>query len=82
MKKIIHFKIPMEGNRISIPPELVGKFMTLMKDAIGSEYIIIASPFDPSSSLDGVFFYNFDMEQLDVEQLVEMVEELKRSNNG
>lgn len=72
-KKILHFKIQSDLNGIPIySPELLGKFMKLIQDKLKDEYIIIASPYDPSTSY-GDSFCNFDMQQLTKEDLLNMI---------
>ena len=49
MKPIIHFRIPVQPNNpdnIAIRPQLAGKFIKLVKEQLGDDYIIIATPFD------------------------------------
>ena len=83
MKKIIHFKIPLLDNTkfpdaMAIRPETTGKFMRLIKNWLGEDFYIISSPFEPSELIvegQGISVYNFDMKQINFDDLIEMVRE-------
>lgn len=82
MKRVIHFKVPLLNNgmvdRLAISPELLGKFLQLIKNHLGDEFLITASPLEPSELvLEGseLKFYNFDMEQIGVEELIKLIKE-------
>jgi len=79
MKRIIHFKIPMMENKniknnFTMSPELISQFLKLVRKTIEDEYICIATPFEPSVLDDTEGFYNFAMNQLSKEELMELLE--------
>lgn len=79
MKSILHFQIPV-GTRgiqddILIRPETIGKFLKLVKDKIGDDYLVITSPCTPSLlDYKGETLYNFDMKQISIEELLLLLE--------
>jgi hypothetical protein len=82
MKKIIHFQIPLSENNsakddYSISAEHISQWLTLIKNKIGKEYEIIASPFNPSTVKKDSKFYNFNMNQLTIKELYDMIEKDK-----
>jgi hypothetical protein len=78
MKTILHFQIPITASgQIVLMPDIISKFMKLTKESLGEDYIVIASPCVPSLSTDAVNFYNFDINQLNVEELISLIEKNK-----
>jgi hypothetical protein len=78
MKKIIHFQIPVRENSSGkddyyVSNENIGQWLKLIKNKIGKEYEIIASPFVPSTLRKNSKFYNFNMEQLTIKELYGMI---------
>jgi len=62
---------------MAISPDVLGKFLKLLKDVLGDEWHIIASPFLPSELVikdEGTFLYNFDMKQMDIDELTKLIE--------
>lgn len=80
MKKIIHFKVPLLNrgmkDDMAISPEILGRFLKLIKEHLGEEFIVIASPFDPSElriDNEELRALNFDMKQISVEDLINLI---------
>lgn len=77
-KKILHLQIPIKQNTnlrddLEINPETLGKFMKLCQDRIGEDWKVISSPCIPSVSGDGVNFYNFDMNVISKDELLDLI---------
>jgi hypothetical protein len=78
-KKILHFQIPLLENKhyvkdaLAISPELLGKFLTLIKDKLGEEFVVITSPCCPGIIGDDTILYNFDLNQISLDELKEML---------
>lgn len=77
-KKILHFQIPIRANsttrdQFSIEPETLGKFMKMIQEKIGKDFIVIASPCEPSLLSRKDSLYNFNMEQITLAELKDMI---------
>lgn len=74
--KILHLKIPLlnknSQNGFAISLEIISRFMEIIEEKIGDEYIVVASPFDPSIS-EGDEFYTFDMKKLSKKELMDII---------
>jgi len=80
VKKIIHFKVPLLNrgmmDDLAIRPETLRKFLELIKGHLGEEFIVTASPFDPSElriDNEELRVLNFDMKQISVEDLINLI---------
>jgi hypothetical protein len=76
-KKILHLQIPVRENssrndELTIGPELLGKFLKLIKDNIGDDWEIITSPCLPGTNPEEEV-YNFDMKQITLDELKSMI---------
>jgi len=78
-KQIIHFQIPLHDGKISIQRDIAIKFIEIIKERIEKDYEIIFSPFIPSSLISKKNFSNFDMGNLSVEDLREILDWKNRS---
>jgi hypothetical protein len=74
--KILHFQVPMDENLgFTITPDTLQKFLTLVKEKVGNEFCVMATPCHAtllSTEKDEV--YNFDMKQISFEELKTLVE--------
>lgn len=79
MKKIIHFEIPTGDrsirNDFKISAETLGKFVRLIQEKLGEDWVVITSPMKPSLTEDMEHFYNFELKQLSKEELLDMINE-------
>lgn len=79
MKKIIHFEIPIGDrpikNDFKISVETLGKFVRLIQEKLGEDWIVITSPMKPSLTEDMENFYNFELKQLSKEEVLDMINE-------
>ena len=76
-KKILHFQIPLlEGttitNAFAVSQEIITSFVAQVKEKIGDEYIVMASPFMPQL-IDENNLYNFDAKQVSLDELKNML---------
>lgn len=75
---ILHFQVPLLDNgrvdNLAIRPETLGKFLQLIKNRVGDDYAVVASPCVPSLlDYKGDLLYNFDMKQITVNDLISMI---------
>jgi hypothetical protein len=79
-KRILHLQIPMMDTKapirdaFGVSPETAGKFISMIKEKLGDDWVVIMSPFDPTISEDGQTFYNFKMEQLTKKELMKLIQ--------
>ena len=67
MKKILHLQIPTPHKEWN--PEILGKFIHMVKEVLGDDWAVIASPCSPSVLMDGdIEFKNFQLENLTKEE--------------
>jgi len=60
-KKILHFKFDYEeAKKREHFPQGIGNFINRVKEIIGNDYIVIATPFEPSVLEDADRILNFD----------------------
>ena len=77
--KILHLQIPMMDTKsptrdaFGVNPETAGKFASLIKEKLRDDWVVIMSPFNPTISEDGQTFYNFKMEQLSKDELIQLI---------
>jgi hypothetical protein len=75
MKKILHFQFELASNgHPVISPDMLGKFMKLMNDRLGDEFVLVTSPCTPSLLSPDDKLYNFDMSQISFQELLRMIE--------
>jgi hypothetical protein len=77
-KKILHLQIPINPNSdkkddFMITPDLLGEFMKFLKEKIGNEFVVVASPCSPSLLSRKDSLYNFKLEQMTLEDIKEMI---------
>ena len=76
MKNILHFQVPLNSNgEIAIRAKDLGTFISLTKNLLGEDYYVIASPCIPSL-LSSESLLNFDMKQVNVEELIKLIQEI------
>jgi len=77
--KILHLQIPMMDTKapvrdaFGVSAEAASKFVSMVKEKLGDDWVVVMSPFNPTISEDGQTFYNFKMEQLTKEELVNLI---------
>jgi hypothetical protein len=78
-KRVLHLQIPLMDikapirDSFGVSAEVASKFVSLVKDKLGDDWLVVLSPFNPSVSEDGQTFYNFKMEQLTKEELMNLI---------
>lgn len=78
-KRVLHLQIPLMDTKapvrdaFGVSAEVASKFVSLVKEKLGDDWAVILSPFDPSVSDDGQTFYNFKMEQLTKNELMDLI---------
>jgi hypothetical protein len=83
MKKILHLQIPLiKGephfqDRFAVSADNLGKFLNMIRSALGDEFVVVASPCEPSLLSEEDKLYNFNMEQITLKELKEMISEGK-----
>ena len=76
VKPILHFQIPMmpnatRENQIAVSPELLGKFLKVMKDNLNDEYDVVATPMKLKSCDDtNVEVKNIEFTMEDIERIL------------
>jgi hypothetical protein len=73
---ILHLQIPMKRtgkDNFYVTPEILGKFMRLIRSQLGDEWNVIASPCVPTILSDVDTAYNFNMKQITQKELKEML---------
>jgi hypothetical protein len=76
--KILHFQIPLKENAkikdsFAITPNLLGQFMNFVKEKVGDEFTVVASPCAPGIIGEDDILYNFDMTQITLRELKELM---------
>jgi diphthamide synthase subunit DPH2 len=75
MKKILHFQFELKKDGFPlISPTMLSKFMKLMNDRLGDEFVLVTSPCTPSLLSPDDKLYNFDMSQISFQELMKMIE--------
>jgi hypothetical protein len=80
MKNILHLQIPIfEGskvkNSLSVSARLMGEFLYMIQEKLGNDYIVVASPCEPSLLSEDSLLWNFDMKQVSLNELKRMLKE-------
>jgi hypothetical protein len=76
--KILHFQIPLKDNArikdsFAITPNLLGQFMNFIKEKVGNEFIVVASPCVPGIIGEDDILYNLDMKQITLKEIKELI---------
>lgn len=75
--KILHLQIPSKRikakDSFAITPQLLGDFMNFIKEKMGDEFTVIASPCVPSLLSDEDIVYNFDMKEIKLAEIKELI---------
>jgi hypothetical protein len=80
MKNILHLQMPLvEGSKVkdslSVSARLMGEFVHMIQDKLGDNYIVVASPCEPSLLSEDSLLWNFDMKQVSLNELKRMLKE-------
>jgi hypothetical protein len=70
--KILHFQVPMDKDKY-ISPDVIGKFVKLIKEKIGDEYFVLSTPCVPTLLDSENTLLNFDMKQISINELMDLV---------
>ena len=74
-KPVLHFKIPVESNngygKLSLEPNVIAMFLKEMRNRLGEDYHIIATPFELENPTNDAKFLNFNGISYTYEQIVE-----------
>lgn len=74
VKPILHFQLAINANGRIIPgAETMGGFMKLVNQKLGNKYDIILSPCIPSVIGKNSKIYNFEIDEISILQLAEML---------
>jgi hypothetical protein len=74
MKNILHIQIDTEKNKPNyIGAEMLGNFVKLLRNQLGDDFIVIASPGRPELYGEEFKLYNFEVSQLSKEELLNFV---------
>jgi hypothetical protein len=78
-KKILHLQIPFmpepkSRDDFSVYPETMGKFIKIIQEKL-PEFVVVASPCEPSLLSKKDKLYNFNMDQISLKELKDMIKD-------
>ena len=81
-KNILHFKFDYEESKKRKHfPQGIGNFINRVREIVGNEYVVIATPFEPSVLEGAEKIMNFDVTQLSKEEIERLVFNVYNKNN-
>ncbi len=79
-KKVLHLQLPVRVNSAAnddflVSVDVLGKFMRMCQKRLGEDWVVISSPTIASVSEDVKNFYNFDMNIMSKDELLDLIKE-------